>query len=241
MITHIRLEDMIAVVFTPFTKESEVNPEMTNHYTDWITSTTIQGILICGAIGEFSSLTIEERQQTLVRWIETFKHRFRIITHVRSSYQKGSTQLARHAAAYHTDAIAPIAPSFFEPGTVDDLVNYFKLVCGVAPETPFYYYNISSIAGVDLPANEFLTEGSKVIPSLVGVRFIHSSLTEMRQCINLENHLFEVLNGFGETLITGISTGTVAGVGSTYNRIPSVYQHVLDVMRKNNMAEARQW
>ena len=67
MITHTRLEGMIAAVFTPFTKEDEVNLEMIDRYADWIASTTIQGVFVCGTTGEFSSLTIEERQQILAR------------------------------------------------------------------------------------------------------------------------------------------------------------------------------
>ena len=38
------------------------------------------------------------------------------------------------------DAIASIAPSFFKPGTVDELVDFFAPICHSAAGLPFYEY-----------------------------------------------------------------------------------------------------
>ena len=122
----------------------------------------------------------------------------------------------------------PIAPSF-QPGTVDELVDFFTLICQVASELPFYYYNMPSITGVNLPVDKFLVEGKKKMPNLVGTKFTHNNLMEMGACIDLEQHKFEVLHGFDEILIAGLSMGAVAGVGSTYNYIPNVYHAILSL------------
>ena len=79
--------------------------------------------------------------------------------------------------------------------------------------------------------DKFLVEGKKKIPNLVGTKFTHNNLMEMGVCIELEQHRFEVLHGYDEILISGLAMGAVAGVGSTYNYIPNVYQAIFDSMK----------
>lgn len=92
---------------------------------------------------------------------------------------------------------------------------------------------------MNLPVDKFLVEGRLRMPNLVGTKFTHNNLMEMGACIDLEQHKFEVLHGFDEILIAGLSMGAVAGVGSTYNYIPNVYQAIFDAMKKNDVEAAR--
>jgi N-acetylneuraminate lyase len=73
----------------------------------------------------------------------------------------------------------------------------------------------------------------------VGTKFTHNNLMEMGVCIELEQHRFEVLHGYDEILISGLAMGAVAGVGSTYNYIPNVYQAIFDSMKMNDLETAR--
>ena len=92
-----------------------------------------------------------------------------------------------------------------------------------------------------MPVDKFLIEGKKKIPNLVGTKFTHNNLMEMGACIGLEQHKFEVLHGFDEILIAGLSMGAVAGAGRTYNYIPNVYHAIFESMKKNEVETARAW
>ena len=236
-----RLEGMVAATFTPMDENGDVNLSVIDKYADWIASTPVKGVFVSGTTGEFSSLTIDERKAILEKWVASAAKRFKVIAHVGSNCQRDAMELARHAAQAGADAIASIAPSFFKPGTVDELVDFFAPICRVAGELPFYYYNMPSITGVNLPVDKFLVEGKKKMPNLVGTKFTHNNLMEMGACIDLEQHKFEVLHGFDEILIAGLSMGAVAGVGSTYNYIPNVYHAIFESMKKNDVETARAW
>ena len=162
----------------------------------------------------------------LEKWVASAGKRFKVIAHVGSNCQRSAMELACHAEKAGADAIASIAPSFFKPGTVDELIDFFAPVCRSASGLPFYYYNMPSITGVNLPVDRFLVEGKKKIPNLVGTKFTHK---------------FEVLHGFDEILIAGLSMGAVAGVGSTYNYIPNVYHAIFESMKQNDVETARVW
>lgn len=236
-----KLQGMVAATFTPMDDKGDVNLSAIDKYAEWIASTPIKGVFVCGTTGEFSSLTMDERKAILERWVAAAHKRFKVIAHVGSNCQRDSIELARHAAQVGADAIASIAPSFFKPGTVNDLIDFFVPICKAAAEIPFYYYNMPSMTGVNLAVDRFLVEGKKKMPNLVGTKFTHNNLMEMGACIDLENHKFEVLHGYDEILIAGLSMGAVAGVGSTYNYIPNVYQAVFEAMKRNDVEAARSY
>ena len=234
-----RLEGMVAATFTPMDENGDVNLSVIDKYADWIASTPVKGVFVCGTTGEFSSLTIDERKAVLEKWVASAAKRFKVIAHVGSNCQRDAMELASHAAQTGADAIASIAPSFFKPGTVDELVDFFAPICRAASELPFYYYNMPSMTGVSLSVPSFLIEGKKTMPNLVGTKFTHNNLMEMGECLELNNGEFEVLHGYDEILIAGLALGAVAGVGSTYNYLPAVYQNLFDAFKKGDICTAR--
>lgn len=235
-----KLRGMIAATFTPFDKNGDVNYSEIKAYADYIAGTTIEGVFVNGTTAEFASLTVEERKLLLEAWVEAAAGRFKVICHVGSNCRRDCVELAAHAAAHGAYGLGCIAPSFFKPATVADIVEFFRPIAAAAPEIPFYYYNMPSMTGVSLPVDKILKEGRKVMPNLAGTKFTHNNLMEMGACIAMENGEFEVLHGFDEILISGIAMGAKGGVGSTYNYIPQVYQGIFDAMEADEVEKARQ-
>ncbi|MGL5681590.1 MAG: dihydrodipicolinate synthase family protein [Marinifilaceae bacterium] len=235
-----RLTGLIAAVFTPFTPEDSINFDMINTYADYIFSSGITGVFVCGTTGESHSLTIAERKAILEAWIKAAQGRFKVIAHVGHNAQKAAQELAEHAGEMGADAIAAIAPSFFKPSNVNELIRFFTPIAAAAPNLPFYYYNMPAMTGVDLSVADFLVKGKLLIPNLAGVKFTHNNLMEMRDCMTVDNGAFEILHGYDEILMAGLALGANAGVGSTYNYIPDVYNGIIEAMNEGNLDKARQ-
>lgn len=234
-----KLKGLIAATYTPMYANGDINYSVINEYAQHINDSGISGVFVCGTTGEFTSLTTGERKKILEHWVQAAAGRFRVIAHVGSDCQRDAMELARHAAETGAAAIASIAPAFFKPATVRELISFFRPVAAAAPTLPFYYYNMPSMTGVSLSVVQFLQEGRKEIPTLAGVKFTHNNLMEMGECIRLDGGAFEVLHGFDETLICGLALGAVAGVGSTYNYLPSVYLNIMKAMEENDLEKAR--
>ncbi len=234
-----RLKGLIAATFTPFSLNGDVDYSVIDIYAQHIADSGISGVFVCGTTGEFTSLTTEERRQILEHWVKASRDRFKVIAHVGNDSQRDAIMLSRHAAEAGAWGIGSIAPSFFKPTSVHDLIDFFKPIAAAAPELPFYYYNMPSMTGVNLSVAQFLQEGRKEIPNLAGVKFTHNNLMEMGDCIHLDNGAFEVLHGYDETLICGLALGAVAGVGSTYNYVSDIYLTILDAMAESDMETAR--
>ena len=230
---------MIAATFTPMHEDGSLHLEMIERYADYIAAIGVSGVFVCGTTGESLSLTVNERKLVLEKWIQYAKGRFRVIAHVGCNSQVEAMELARHAMESGAYAIAAMAPSFFKPQSVADLVAFFTPIAKSAEDLPFYYYNMPSMTGVSLSVVEFLIEGQKIMPNLVGVKYTHNNLMEMGECLTLCDGTFEVLHGYDEILISGLAFGAIAGVGSTYNYLPQVYQGIFDAMEKNDLVTAR--
>lgn len=235
-----RLKGLIAASFTPMDAHGKVNLFAIDKYADLMAESGMTGVFVCGTTGESLSLTTEERKNILGQWIKSANHRFKVIAHVGSNSQFEAIELARHAAKAGADAIASMAPCFFKPESVKELIAFFAPIAESAKELPFYYYNMPSMTGVSLSVAAFLEEGKKVMPNLAGTKFTHNNLMEMGECLALNNGEFEVLHGYDEILISGLAFGAVAGVGSTYNYLPDVYHGILKAMEEGDMQKARE-
>ena len=235
-----RLKGLIAASFTPMDAHGKVNLSAIDKYADLMAESGMAGGFVCGTTGESLSLTTEERKNILEQWIKSANHRFKVIAHVGSNSQFEAIELARHAAEAGADAIASMAPCFFKPESVKELIAFFAPIAESAKELPFYYYNMPSMTGVSISVAAFLEEGKKVMPNLTGTKFTHNNLMEMGECLALNNGEFEVLHGYDEILISGLAFGAVAGVGSTYNYLPDVYHGILKAMEEGDMQKARE-
>jgi len=236
------LKGLIAAPFTPMDCNGEINLSMIKPYADHIAAQgCVKGVFICGSTGEYATTTVAERKAAAEAWVKAADGRFKIVVHVGSNCPADSAELAKHAESLGVFAIASIAPNYFKPDCVEDLVAFFKPIAAAAPSTPFYYYNFPGMSGVKLSVVKFLLKAKEEIPTLAGVKFTHNDFMEMQELINLNDGEFNILHGFDEVLIAGVACGAKGGVGSTYNYIPKVYQHVLDAMEAGDLPTARKW
>ena len=238
--SHQKLKGLIAATFTPMDADGNINLKVIDSYSELMIRSGITGVFVCGTSGESASLVTEERKKIASAWIKSAKGKLKIIVQVGSNSQLEAIELAGHAYESGADGIAAVAPTFFKPAKVKDLVDFFAPIATVAKELPFYYYNIPSMTGVTLPVPEILSEGKKIIPNLAGVKYTHNNQMEMLQCIQLDNGAFEVLNGFDELLLAGLALGVEAAVGSAFNYFPEVYLDIIEAFSKGQIAKARE-
>lgn len=236
------LTGLIAAPFTPMDGEGRVNLPRVKDYADYLAAKgCVNGVFICGTTGEYASTTVDERKSLAEAWIEAARGRLKVVVHVGSNCALDSADLAAHAREIGAEAIAAIAPNYFKPATVKDLVMFLKPVAAAAGDLPFYFYNFPGMSGVHLSVEEFLIEGKKEMPNLSGVKFTHNDFYEMQRLVNLNGGEFNILNGYDEMLLAGLVCGVQGAVGSTYNFVPGIYHNLMEAFNSGDISEARKW
>jgi len=234
-----RLNGLIAAVFAPMNEDGSIKLGVIKNYAQKLKDDGLSGVFINGTSGEGVSLSLDERKAVLEEWIRYGDENFKILVHVGTNSYVDSMVLAEHAQNKGVDGIASISSTYFKPESVDQLVEYCRLVASAAPRLPFYYYVIPSFTGINLSVKDFLIKGGEQIPTLAGIKFTHSDISEMQGCINIEEGKFDIIHGFDEMLIGGLALGIKAAIGSTYNYMAPVYLDLIKAFNKGDLIEAR--
>ena len=182
---------------------------------------------VCGTTGEAHSLTVAERKAVAERWRAVAPAGLDVIVHVGHNCQRDAADLAAHACTIGAAAVAGLAPSYFRPASVDDLVDFLAPVAAAAGDLPFYYYVIPDMTGVRLPADAVFTALSARVPNFAGLKFTGSDLMRLQSCLALAGDGRDVLFGSDEMLLAAVALGARGAVGSTYNYAAPLYQRVL--------------
>jgi N-acetylneuraminate lyase len=234
-----RLTGLIAAPFAPFHADGSLNLDCIERYAPMLAANGCSGAFVNGTTGESLSLTVDERRQVAERWVAAAPKGFAVIVHVGHPCLADSRTLAAHAQALGAAALGFMAPCFFRPATVDDLVACCAEVAAAAPRLPFYYYHIPSMTGVGLPAVDFFRAAADRIPNLAGAKFTYEDLCDFGQCLDFQGGRFDLLYGRDEALLAGLVLGARGAVGTTYSFAAPLYRRLLEAFQAGDLAAAR--
>ena len=225
---------------TPFHADGTLNLGAVEKQAAFLRGRGITSVFIGGTTGESSSLTAAERAALNDRWAAVGPATgIDVVVHVGANCLTEAAQLAAHAEKNQAKAVSMIAPSYFKPRTMADLVASCAMVAKAAPLTPFYYYDIPGMTGIGgFPVDEFLKAASPVIPNLAGVKYSNPDLEAMRRAQALEGGRFDLPYGIDERFLTALRAGATAGVGSTYNFNPGPLLRAIAAHGKGDAAQA---
>lgn len=232
---------LIAASHTPFTQEGLLNLDAVERQAELFVEAGISGVFVGGSTGESVSLTVEERLELGKRWVDVVDGTsLQVILHVGHHCVVDAQTLAAQAEAIGADAIAAMAPSFFKPPGVPELVEFCRQIASQAPGTPFYYYDIPVLTNVHLSMPAFLEQARQAIPSLAGLKFTNPDLVQLQECVTLTEGRFNILFGCDEILLAGLLFGCPGAVGSTYNFAAPLYQRVITGLKSSDLDSARE-
>jgi N-acetylneuraminate lyase len=233
------LTGLVAAPFTPMHEDGSLNLATVKRQVEGLVAGGVTGAFVCGTTGESVSLTVPERKQVAARWQAEAGGRLAVIVHVGHTCLKDAQELAGHAQQIGAFAIGAMAPVYFRPASVEDLVGYCAELAAAAPELPFYYYHIPSMTGVSFDMVDFLRAGEKRIPTLAGVKFTYENLMDFGQCVELGNGRFNMLFGRDEILLAGLALGARGAVGSTYNFAAPIYRRIISAFDAGDLVTAQ--
>lgn len=237
--THL-LNGLVAATHTPFKMDGSLNLDGVEKIAAHLLANKVEIAFIGGSTGESHSLNVDERMKLSKRWFEIAKGtRLKVVVHVGSNCLEDARALSRQGQELGALAISALTPSYFKPRNVDALVDCCSFIASAAPQTPFYYYDIPTMTGVNLPMPEFLERAGKSIPNLKGLKFTNVDFMSFQLCGQMEGGRFEILWGVDEMLLPALSVGAHGAVGSTYNFAAPIYHRIMDAFKKFDFETAR--
>jgi N-acetylneuraminate lyase len=212
-------------------RDGSINLELVEAQLASLRKDGVSGAFVCGTTGESMLLTVNERFDLAQRWVELAPKDFKVIVHVGHISLEVSESLLHHAEKIGVWATAAMAPSFFKPQTLEDLVTYCQELASAAPHIPFYYYHIPEMTGVNFPMADFLDAAKDRIPNLAGIKYTWEDLMDYELCRMVDGGAFDMLFGRDEILICALAMGARGAIGSTYNFAAPLYLQLIEAFR----------
>ncbi|MDX1285051.1 MAG: dihydrodipicolinate synthase family protein, partial [Draconibacterium sp.] len=234
-----KIVGLISAPFTPMSDNGKIKIETIKPYADKLKADGLSGVFVCGTTGEGMLMTSEERKLVAEAWLKEQTPGFKVIVHVGSTSVEQSRLLAEHAQKNGAFGTGAMGPMFLKPAGINELVDFCAKVASGASDLPFYYYHIPSISGINFSMNDFLIEASSKIPNLAGIKFTDNNFMEMQKCVNLDKGKWDILHGFDEMLLGGLSFGVKGAVGSTYNYAAPLYLEIFEAFKGGNIEKSR--
>ncbi len=231
---------LIAAPHSPFDKYGSLNLDAVAPQAQHLAASGVAGVFISGSTGEGHSLSVDERKQLTEAWTSVKQEAgLMVIVQVGHNCARDSVALSGHAADAGADAVSSMAPSYFKPASVDDLVDYLVPIAEACSSIPFYYYDIPSMTGVTHSSLDVLKRGER-FPNLAGVKFTNPDLMTFQECVQFQDGKYEIWFGCDEALLAGYALGARGAVGSTYNFAAPLYHELIAARDAGDEDKARQ-
>jgi len=237
----LRIDGLVAAVFTPFDAASNVNFTVVSQQSKYLQDTGVEWVFVGGTTGESLSLTVDERKQLATEWIATGTNS---IVHVGAESIRDAQELAAHAQNSGAKAIGAMPPVFFKPANAQALALTIAEICRSAPKIPCYYYHIPSMTGYTKPMIDFVEAIAPLVGNFAGVKYtgLYNSpgFVDAARVMAYDNGRLEVFGGREEMMLEALSIGIIGFVGSQFNIAGDLYNKIRETFTKEGLTQANQ-
>jgi dihydrodipicolinate synthase/N-acetylneuraminate lyase len=212
------IEGALAAAVTPLREGgAAIDEEAFGPLVDVLAGGGLNGILAMGTTGEGILLSLAERRRVTDLFLSACEGRLDVAVHCGAQTTADTVALCEHAAASGAQAVAVIAPPYFQ---LDDagLLAHFEAAAAACAPTPFYVYEFARVSGYAVPVRvvERLRETA---PNVAGMKVSDAPFER------LEPYLLEGLDIFvgAESLIgAGMRRGAKGSVSALATAFPEL-------------------
>jgi N-acetylneuraminate lyase len=235
-----RLQGLIAATHTPFDSDGNVNLAAISRQAEHLSKTGVGAVFVSGTTGESASLTLEERIALIRRWADVTRGTsLKLIVHVGGNCIEDARTLATLSQTLNAFAISAVAPTYFKPRDLEATIACCARIASGAPLTPFYYYDIPVMTGMNQSMPDFLVQAPAMVPTLSGLKFTNADLMAYQKCLAVAGGKFDVPYGFDEQMLAALVLGATGFVGSSFNFAAPIYTRLISAFQRNDLAAAR--
>lgn len=212
------LTGTVVPMVTPTTgRDGTIDEQALARYTEQLVTKGVHGLFPCGSIGEFTSLTADQRRR-VVEVVADAAGDTPVLAGCGDTSVEAVRRHVRAAAEAGADAAVVVTPYYLST-TQNGLVDFYTDVAAES-DLPLVLYNIPALTGVSLDVETVVELSSH--PNVVGIKDTSGDMTYHRRLIDETSSEFTVLQGATELAIVSLDTGADGLVAGPANVFPGV-------------------
>ncbi len=221
-------------IITPFTEDG-VNFEEFGKLIEFQIENGADAIIVCGTTGESSTMTLEERKETIKFAVEKANKRVPIIAGTGGNCTANVIEMTKFAESIGVDAALVVTP-YYNKTTQAGLIEHYKVVAG-ATKLPIILYSVSSRTGVNINPETCL-ELSK-IENIVAIKEASGNLSQVAEIANLCGEELNIYSGNDDQITPILAVGGIGVISVLSNILPEHTHDIVDSFLNGNVELAR--
>jgi len=205
----------VAIV-TPFNKNNKVDYEKLKELLEWHIEEKTDAIVICGTTGEASTMSKEEKENTIKFTVDTVNKRIPVIAGTGTNNTETSIEMSKYAESVGVDGLLVITP-YYNKTTNKGLFKHFEAINN-AVNTPIILYNVPSRTGVNITPKQLL-ELTK-LNNIVAIKEASGNISQVAEMKSLCRDKLDFYSGNDDQIIPIMSLGGIGVISVLANVMP---------------------
>lgn len=220
-------------IVTPF-NENGVDFEEFKKLIEFQIENKADSIIVCGTTGESSTMTLDERKETIKFAVETVNKRIPVIAGTGGNCTASVIEFTKWAEAVGVDGALIVTP-YYNKTTQDGLIAHYT---AIAKETnlPIILYSVPGRTGVNITPStcKKLSE----IENIVAIKEASGNLSQIAEIANLCGDNLNIYSGNDDQITPILSVGGI-GVISVLSNLDPLYTHnIVENFLNGNVSES---
>ena len=207
-------------IITPFTKDDKVNFEEFGKIIEDQIKNKVDSIIVCGTTGEASTMTLDERKETIEFAVKKANGRIPIIAGTGGNCTKNVIDMTRFAEEIGVDGALIVTP-YYNKTTQEGLIEHYRIIAE-STKLPIILYSVPSRTGVNI-LPQTCKELSK-IKNIVAIKEASGNLSQIAEIKNLCGEDLNIYSGNDDQITSILACGGI-GVISVLSNIMPEYTH----------------
>lgn len=222
-------------IATPF-EDEKVNFDEFKKLIEFQIMNNVDAIIICGTTGESSTMTIQEKKETIKFAIDIIKNRTKIIVGTGCNDTRVTIEMSKFAEKVGIDGILVVTPYYNKTTQQGLIAHYTEIARSV--KLPIIMYNVPGRTGINI-LPETCKELSK-IQNIVAIKEASGDITQVAKIANLCKNDLAIYSGNDEQILPVLSLGGKGVISVLSNIMPKYTHDMVKEFFEGNVNEAIQ-
>ena len=220
-------------IITPF-KSGGVDLDTLGDLLDFQLENGTDAVVVCGTTGEASTMTYQERADTIEFCVRHVGGRVPVIAGSGSNSTENAVTLSREAERRGADGLLVVTP-YYNKATQAGLLRHYRTVAS-AVSLPVILYNVPSRTGVSITPETYAALSE--VPNIVGVKEASGNLGNVQRTRSLCPEDFFIWSGNDDETVPICALGGQGVISVAANILPAEMHRLTQLCRQNDFASA---
>jgi 4-hydroxy-tetrahydrodipicolinate synthase len=196
----------------------------------------VTGIVPLGTVGEFPSLSTEERKTVTKNVLDAAHGRKMVVVGVSHTNHVEVIELARYAKDCGADAVLIVPPTYYMKDNDEGLIRFLELVAA-GVDIGIILYNLPMTTRTNLTPNLMLKILERV-PAVVGLKDGTKDLSQLAETMKVVGKKIPVVVGAEELVYYGLVAGGRGATSSIANFAPNLVGDMIEAQLSGDSKKA---